>query len=235
MNSPESGPLTSKSSLSARKATCPITGASMDAMSSEAAKKSPYYVDPAIMTPLQKHCAFFDRNGDGLIMPWETYNSMRVLGFGIFLSGLATLLIHLSFSWWTLDTWIPDPFFAIVIRNVHRLKHGSDSGVYNFSGNIEPSVQDAVVNKLVTFDGRKKGGLSLSDLFFMTQRRWMVMDWFGWWASKIEWIFLWILCQHDGVVGWDDVRAQYDGGLFHHIKQQREGMTAFLSRQQKDI
>ena len=61
------------------------------------------------------------------------------------------------------------------------------------------------------------------------------MDWFGWWASKIEWIFLWILCQRDGVIGWDDVRAQYDGGLFHHIKQEREGMIKFPSKQQKAV
>lgn len=184
--------------------------------------KSPFYVDPARMTPLQKHCAFFDRNGDGLIMPWETYESMRILGYNVLLALFATIVIHVFFSYWTLDTWIPDPFFAIVIRNVDRLKHGSDTAVYTHDGTIQPNIQEACLT-LTKWDSERKGGLSLADLTFMTQRRWDVMDFFGWFAAKLEWGYLWILCQKNGMVSWDDIMGQYDGSTFHKIERERRG------------
>ena len=177
------------------------------------AKMSPYYVDPAGMTLLQKHCAFFDRNGDGLIMPWETYVGMRILGYNVILALFGTIVAHLFFSYWTLDNWVPDPFFAIVLRNVDRLKHGSDTGIYQHDGTVQPNIQEACLT-LFKWDGEQKGGLTLTDLICMTQRRWDVMDFFGWWAAKIEWFYLWVLCQKNGVVSWDDIAAQYDGSLF---------------------
>lgn len=194
--------------------------------------KSPYYVDPSTMTPLQKHCAFFDRNGDGLIMPWETFTSMRILGYNIILAALATALVHFFFSYWTLDSWIPDPFFAIAIKNVHRLKHGSDMAVYDHEGNLVPGSMDPGHRlSLMRWDTDRKGGLSLGDIIFMTQRRWNLWDWFGWWAVKIEWIFLWILRQRHGVVKWDDVFSQYDDTLFRQIEQERMNTESLVINQ----
>lgn len=57
----------------------------------------------------------------------------------------------------------------------------------------------------------------------MTQRKWDIMDFFGWFATKIWWSLLWILCQHDGVVSWSDIRDQYDGSLFERIERERMG------------
>jgi peroxygenase len=183
-------------------------------------KQSPYYVAPESMTPLQKHCAFFDRNGDGLIMPWESYAGFRVLGYNMLLSLVGTMLVHIFFSYWTLDTWIPDPFFAIVIKNVDRLKHGSDSEVYEHDGTLKP-LSDPVFSLLGRFDAGQKGGMSAQDLVKMTQRNWDVMDFFGWWAAKIEWFFMWVLAQRDGVISFDDIRAQYDGTLFKNTERKR--------------
>ncbi|PKA62736.1 putative peroxygenase 7 [Apostasia shenzhenica] len=61
------------------------------------------------MTALQKHVAFFDRNKDGVIYPWETFQGFRAIGAGIGLSvagaafingflGPKTRTVRLSFS-----------------------------------------------------------------------------------------------------------------------------------------
>ncbi|XP_026437473.1 probable peroxygenase 4 isoform X2 [Papaver somniferum] len=47
---------------------------------------------------LQKHVAFFDRNKDGVIYPWETFQGCRAIGLGIGLSTLAAVLINMGLS-----------------------------------------------------------------------------------------------------------------------------------------
>nr|GEV41633.1 caleosin-related, EF-hand domain pair [Tanacetum cinerariifolium] len=47
---------------------------------------------------LQKHAAFFDRNKDGVIYPWETYQGFRAIGSGILLSSVAAIFINVSLS-----------------------------------------------------------------------------------------------------------------------------------------
>jgi hypothetical protein len=52
----------------------------------------------------------------------------RRLGFGRLVSFLAVPFIHGSFSYPTNPGWLPDPFFRLWQKNMHRSKHGSDSG-----------------------------------------------------------------------------------------------------------
>ncbi|RZC61477.1 hypothetical protein C5167_023243 [Papaver somniferum] len=47
---------------------------------------------------LQKHVAFFDRNKDGVIYPWETFQGFRAIGCGIGLSTVAALFINMGLS-----------------------------------------------------------------------------------------------------------------------------------------
>ena len=54
-------------------------------------------------TVLQQHCAFFDRNGDGVIYPHETYQGFRALGYSPTISLLAAIVINGSFSYPTYD------------------------------------------------------------------------------------------------------------------------------------
>jgi hypothetical protein len=49
----------------------------------------------------------------------------------LFLSVMAIFIIHLGLSYWTIEGWLPDPFFRVYLKNMHRAKHGSDSGTYD--------------------------------------------------------------------------------------------------------
>lgn len=102
-------------------------------------EKGPFLITttPEGITPLQRHCAYFDRNGDNILTPWDTWVAFRELGYGLLLSTLGTFLVHVFFSYPTLDTWVPDPFFSIHLKNIHRCIHGSDSGSYNNLGKLK--------------------------------------------------------------------------------------------------
>ncbi|MFS7952223.1 putative plant seed peroxygenase [Helianthus anomalus] len=47
---------------------------------------------------LQKHVEFFDRNNDGVIYPWETFQGFRAIGSGILLSSVAAIFINVGLS-----------------------------------------------------------------------------------------------------------------------------------------
>ncbi|KAF3796908.1 putative peroxygenase 3 [Nymphaea thermarum] len=61
------------------------------------------------MSLLQQHVAFFDRNHDGVVYPWETYQGMRAIGCGVLLSIGGGFLINLSLSYFT----VPFSKFAL--------------------------------------------------------------------------------------------------------------------------
>ena len=63
----------------------------------------------------------------------------RSLGFNLLISTLAVFFINGTFSYATRDSWIPDPLFRIRIGNVHKTKHGSDTGVYDTEGRFVPA------------------------------------------------------------------------------------------------
>ena len=51
---------------------------------------------------------------------------------------LRSFVIHSAFSWWSQDSWLPDPFFSILTKNIHRTRHGSDSQIYDSEGRFVP-------------------------------------------------------------------------------------------------
>lgn len=55
----------------------------------------------------------------------------------------------------------------------------------------------------------------------MTQKNWDAWDFFGWWANKIEWFFVYALLADKGRVKWRDIIGVYDGSIFYEIERQR--------------
>ncbi|CAL5428268.1 unnamed protein product [Camellia sinensis] len=88
---------------------------------------------------LKKHVEFFDRNKDGVVYPWETFQGFRAIGCNIFLSTFASIFINVGLSGKTRPGKCPSLCFPIVVKNIQKAKHGSDSGVYDSEGRFVPS------------------------------------------------------------------------------------------------
>ena len=159
-------------------------------------------------SPLQMHCDFFDRNKDGLLTPWETfegthqinnYLGFRSLGYNIFMCIYVTIVIHVFLGWLTQDSWIPDPFFTVNLKRIDRALHGSDSKVYDQKGELVISqlvntlrmTSREYINTLMTPEdvNLDQGYLTFWEGWKLTQKNWDAWDFFGWWANKIEWFF----------------------------------------------
>ncbi|KAG0343798.1 hypothetical protein BG004_004992 [Podila humilis] len=166
-------------------------------------------------TVLQQHCSFFDRDNDGVIWPIDTVVGFYELGFNILFSLLSTMIIHSSFSYPTSPTWLPDPFFRIWTRNIHKDKHGSDSGTYDPEGRFVPQHFEDIFAKYGTPD---QDGLTYRDLMKALKGQRVVMDPFGWFGAFFEWSAAYLLLwPEDGVMRKEDIRRIYDGSIFPEI------------------
>lgn len=134
-------------------------------------------------TAVQQHCSYFDQDGDGVIWPSDTYTACRNMGWGIFLSALAAIIINCNLSYPTQPTWVPDPCFRIYVSNIHKCKHGSDSMSYDNEGRFRPQNFEDVFAK---YDRGNKGGLDRSDLARFHKGQRMAMDFWGWSATGLE-------------------------------------------------
>lgn len=125
------------------------------------------------MTVLQMHLKFWDRGDKNFLWPSDIYVGFRKLGFNQLISALALLIIHGTFSYWSGDSWIPDPAFRIWFKNVHRTKHGSDSEVYDTEGRFVPEKFEEIFSK---YDKGNKGGLNLQEINQMVKGNRNIMD-----------------------------------------------------------
>lgn len=74
------------------------------------------------MTVMQQHCLYWDTDEDGIIWPQDTYLGCRAWGWAIPLAAFAAFVIHFNLSYGTVSGLLPDPFFRIYLKNVHKDK-----------------------------------------------------------------------------------------------------------------
>lgn len=82
------------------------------------------------MTPLQKHAAFFDGDGDGKITLAETHAALRSLDVPWGWSRLLSLVINGALGFGTQGR----ATLTIDVANIAKGKHGNDTGVFGADG-----------------------------------------------------------------------------------------------------
>ncbi|QIW96302.1 hypothetical protein AMS68_001820 [Peltaster fructicola] len=175
------------------------------------------------MSPLQKHCAYFLPNPEAnIIFPIDTYRSVRAWGWNLFLTLLTVFIIHGGLAYFSQPEGmlLPDPRFGVYISNIHRAKHGSDSGSYNSHGAYRRELFNDFFNY---YDKDGKGGLTLSELYSAWRGQRIVFDPFGWSASAFEWVATYLLLwPEDGVLRKKDAEGVFDGEIFWTVKEKED-------------
>ncbi|PON47775.1 Caleosin-related [Trema orientale] len=167
---------------------------------------------------LQKHAAFFDRNHDGVVYPWETFQGFRAIGCGIALSTVAAIFINIGLSGSTRPGKFPNPLFPIEIKNIHLGKHGSDSGSYDTEGRFVPEKFEEMFRKHAhTYPD----ALTSDELNELLKANRVPKDFAGWIGALSEWKILYLIAKDEnGLLYKDKVRAVYDGTLFEQMEKE---------------
>jgi hypothetical protein len=133
-------------------------------------------------TALQRHCDFWDSDGDGLIYPWDIYRGFRKLGFHFSLCLWAAVTMAICASYNTHTSYIPHPLFAINLNNINSNRHGSSTGTYDMDGELDERRFEAIFQKYA----RGKDYLTLWSTYNVWRNQRCGLDFFGWFAGGLE-------------------------------------------------
>ncbi|XP_023514266.1 probable peroxygenase 4 [Cucurbita pepo subsp. pepo] len=168
---------------------------------------------------LQKHVAFFDRNKDGVVYPWETFKGFRAIGANFLLSAVAAVFINVGLSSKTRPGKFPNLMFPIEIKNIQLAKHGSDSGVYDQQGRFVATKFEEIFRKhALTYPD----ALTEEEVKGLLKANREPKDYGGWVGAWAEWTILYSLCKDEnGLLQKQTVKAVYDGSLFEDMEKER--------------
>ncbi|KAH8826017.1 Caleosin [Flagelloscypha sp. PMI_526] len=167
-------------------------------------------------TSLKRHIAFFDINSDGKISPLETFTGMRQLNAGLAFSAFTAAGIHLTLSWFTQPTILPDPLFRINVEGAERMIHGSDTGIYDKAGKFSLERFNGILNM---FTAPPHTHIKFWEIVKMLNADRNPFDLFGVLGAMAEWFTVCTLLPKDGVEGIkrEDIKGIYDGTIFYRI------------------
>uniref|UniRef100_A0ACD5TR66 Uncharacterized protein n=1 Tax=Avena sativa TaxID=4498 RepID=A0ACD5TR66_AVESA len=172
------------------------------------------------MSVLQQHAAFFDRNGDGVIYPWETFQGLRAIGLGHLVSFALSIVFGLIVSYPTQPGWFPSPLLSIHIKNIHKGKHGSDTEVYDTEGRFNPSKFDAIFSK---FGRTRPNALTEDEVNTMIKDNRDMYDFVGWATARLEWKLLYKVAKDkEGLLQREIIRGLFDGSLFERLHDSKK-------------
>ncbi|GAA6055813.1 hypothetical protein JCM3770_004772 [Rhodotorula araucariae] len=182
---------------------------------------------------LKQHVAFFDKDRDNILWPLDTWRGFREMGYSFFWCTFAMSVIHFFFSWFTAPGVLPDPFFRIFLKNGHRSKHGSDTGVYDSEGRFIPAKFEEIFSK---FDKDHKGGLYFSEGVAMIHAQRQACDPIGWAGESFEWASTYLLIwPKDGICDKESIRTVYDGSIFFVVAAEERKRRAARAEARKHM
>lgn len=85
------------------------------------------------LSPLERHAAFFDPDGDGFVTPKQTYAGLQRLGIPAPLAFVMTGIINFFLGKLTQGRWT----LSIATRQIHRGIHPYDTGSFDRQGAID--------------------------------------------------------------------------------------------------
>jgi peroxygenase len=112
----------------------------------------------------------------------DTLRGFYALGYGVLLSVLAVGIIHGNFSYPTVPGYLPDPLFRIYTDNIHKDKHGSDTGTYDTEGRFIPQKFEDMFSKYAG----GKDSLNVWDIWNLLKGQRLIADPIGWGGAVFE-------------------------------------------------
>ncbi|KAG8989608.1 hypothetical protein FRB93_003580 [Tulasnella sp. JGI-2019a] len=130
------------------------------------------------------------------------------------------VLIHGAFSFFTWGTLLPDPFFRLKIKNMHKAIHGLDSHTYSRRGLWNGFNFNEIFRM---YGDPPHNSLSFWQTMALYRGNFDPFDPSGWTANALEWVATYLLLwPEDGRMKKEDVKGVFNGTIFYKIADENK-------------